>query len=107
VYSVVWGGTLSRVLIARPAYCLIRERIGDGAAVDTAVTQQRLRKRRVVVLDRRYHLGHQPADSGGGVLTADGVRRSALPSAGARYRWDGEETYGMLERSSPMDKLTR
>ena len=31
----------------------------------------------------------------------------ALQQAGVRYRWDGEETYGMLERSSPMDKITR
>jgi hypothetical protein len=25
--------------------------------------------------------------------------------AGVRYRWDGEETYGMLERSNPLDKF--
>lgn len=31
----------------------------------------------------------------------------ALQQAGVRYRWDGEETYGMLERSSPMDKIHR
>lgn len=30
-----------------------------------------------------------------------------LQQAGARYRWDGEETYGMIERSSPKDKITR
>jgi hypothetical protein len=29
----------------------------------------------------------------------------ALQQAGVRYRWDGEQTYGMLERSMPMDKL--
>lgn len=29
----------------------------------------------------------------------------ALQQAGVRYRWDGEETYGMLERSIPMDKI--
>lgn len=29
----------------------------------------------------------------------------ALQQAGVRYRWDGEETIGMLERSSPRDKL--
>jgi hypothetical protein len=28
-----------------------------------------------------------------------------LYQGGARYRWDGEETYGMIERSSPMDQL--
>jgi hypothetical protein len=29
----------------------------------------------------------------------------ALQQAGVRYRWDGEETIGMLERSMPRDKL--
>jgi hypothetical protein len=31
----------------------------------------------------------------------------ALQQAGVRYRWRGEETIGMLERSSPMDKVER
>jgi hypothetical protein len=31
----------------------------------------------------------------------------ALQQAGVRYTWDGEETYGMLERSNPLDKLIR
>jgi hypothetical protein len=31
----------------------------------------------------------------------------ALQQAGVRYRWDGEETYGMLERSYPLSKITR
>jgi hypothetical protein len=35
---VVCGGSFSSVLTARPVYCLIRERTGDGADVDTAVT---------------------------------------------------------------------
>jgi hypothetical protein len=29
----------------------------------------------------------------------------ALQQAGVRYRWNGEETYGMMERSIPMDQL--
>ena len=29
----------------------------------------------------------------------------ALQQAGARYRWDGEETFGMIERSIPVDQL--
>ncbi|KUH85106.1 MULTISPECIES: hypothetical protein [unclassified Mycobacterium] len=29
----------------------------------------------------------------------------ALQQAGVRYRWDGEEAIGMLERSSPMDQI--
>jgi len=29
----------------------------------------------------------------------------ALQQAGVHYRWDGEETYGMMERSIPVDKL--
>jgi hypothetical protein len=31
----------------------------------------------------------------------------ALQQAGVRYRWDGEEAFGMLERSSPMAKISR
>ncbi|MEZ0053255.1 hypothetical protein ABIA30_004282 [Mycobacterium sp. MAA66] len=31
----------------------------------------------------------------------------ALQQAGVRYRWDGEDTYGMLERSNPLDKIIR
>jgi glycine/D-amino acid oxidase-like deaminating enzyme len=31
----------------------------------------------------------------------------ALQQAGVRYRWDGGETYGMLERSMPMDRMGR
>ncbi|MBU9765334.1 hypothetical protein FR943_15955 [Mycobacterium sp. TNTM28] len=29
----------------------------------------------------------------------------ALQQAGVRYRWDGEETFGMLERSNPIEKI--
>jgi hypothetical protein len=28
-----------------------------------------------------------------------------LQQAGVRYRWDGEEAFGMLERSNPLDKI--
>jgi hypothetical protein len=31
----------------------------------------------------------------------------AVQQAGVRYRWDGEEAYGMLERSNPLDQLSR
>ncbi|WP_262403050.1 hypothetical protein, partial [Actinomadura sp. CNU-125] len=31
----------------------------------------------------------------------------AVHQAGVRYRWDGEETFGMLERSNPLDKISR
>lgn len=31
----------------------------------------------------------------------------AVHQAGVRYRWDGEQTYGMLERSNPLDTLVR
>ena len=31
----------------------------------------------------------------------------ALQQAGVRYTWDGEEAYGMLERSNPLDKIDR
>jgi hypothetical protein len=29
-----------------------------------------------------------------------------LHQGGVKYRWDGEETYGMIERSYPADKMT-
>jgi hypothetical protein len=31
----------------------------------------------------------------------------ALQQAAVRYVWDGEETHGMLERSNPLDKISR
>jgi hypothetical protein len=31
----------------------------------------------------------------------------ALQQASVRYMWDGEQAYGMLERSNPLDKITR
>ncbi|KBZ67877.1 hypothetical protein ACRU13_26265 [Mycobacterium colombiense] len=31
----------------------------------------------------------------------------AVQQAGVRYTWDGEEAYGMLERSNPLDKIAR
>jgi hypothetical protein len=31
----------------------------------------------------------------------------ALQQAGVRYGWDGEVTFGMLERSNPLDKIAR
>jgi hypothetical protein len=31
----------------------------------------------------------------------------ALQQAGVRYHWDGEESFGMLERSNPLDKISR
>ena len=30
----------------------------------------------------------------------------ALQQAGVRYRWNGEQAYGMLERSNPLDKIS-
>jgi hypothetical protein len=31
----------------------------------------------------------------------------AVQQAGVRYTWDGEQAYGMLERSNPLDKIAR
>jgi glycine/D-amino acid oxidase-like deaminating enzyme len=31
----------------------------------------------------------------------------ALQQAGVRYTWDGEQSYGMIERSIPMDRLEK
>jgi hypothetical protein len=39
------------------------------------------------------------------VAKADMPRFPVLFQGGVRYRWDGEETYGMLERSSMRDKI--
>ncbi len=45
------------------------------------------------------------------VSTFDLTLRQEMPNfpglyqGGARYSWDGEETYGMIERSSPMEQL--
>jgi hypothetical protein len=30
----------------------------------------------------------------------------AVQQAGVRYSWVGEQAYGMLERSNPLDKIT-
>jgi hypothetical protein len=34
-------------------------------------------------------------------------RFPALQQAGVRYTWDGEQSYGMLERSIPMEQIVR
>ncbi|WP_195905314.1 hypothetical protein [Parafrankia elaeagni] len=45
------------------------------------------------------------------VSTFDIAHRPDMPNfpvlyqGGIRYRWDGEETYGMLERSTMRDKI--
>jgi len=45
--------------------------------------------------------------------TFDVFKRPDMPNfpvlyqGGVRYRWDGEETYGMLERSYPLEKIAR
>jgi glycine/D-amino acid oxidase-like deaminating enzyme len=31
----------------------------------------------------------------------------ALQQAGVRYTWDGEQSFDMLERSTPMDQIVR
>ena len=38
-------------------------------------------------------------------MKQENVNFPALQQAGVRYRWDGEQTYGMLERSNPLEKL--
>jgi hypothetical protein len=40
-------------------------------------------------------------------LTQEMPSFPALQQCGVRYRWDGEETFGMLERSSPLEKISR
>jgi len=40
-------------------------------------------------------------------LNQDWPSFPALQQAGVRYRWDGEESYGMLERSNPLEKISK
>jgi hypothetical protein len=40
-------------------------------------------------------------------LAAEMPSFPALQQAAVRYLWDGEETFGMLERSNPLDKISR
>jgi hypothetical protein len=40
-------------------------------------------------------------------LKAEMASFPAVQQAGVRYRWDGEEAFGMLERSNPIDKISR
>lgn len=40
-------------------------------------------------------------------LKEEMARFPAVQQAGVRYTWDGEQAYGMLERSNPLDKITR
>jgi hypothetical protein len=56
--------------------------------------------------------GHTRIEGETAMSTFDVFRRPDMPNfpvlyqGGVRYRWDGEETYGMLERSSMHDKIT-
>ncbi|MFC8519664.1 hypothetical protein [Streptomyces sp. NPDC057257] len=56
-------------------------------------------------------LGRTRVEGVTAVSTFDVVHRPTMPNfpvlyqGGVRYRWDGEETYGMLERSTMRDKI--
>lgn len=40
-------------------------------------------------------------------LKSEMAQFPAVQQAGVRYTWDGEQAYGMLERSNPLDKIAR
>ena len=91
--------------------------MGDGALVPAKVKQAPWLHRSRAATARTSRSCLRPSDSGSRTSRA---RRSCRPTSsasprcpqfpvlfqgGARYRWDGEETYGMLERSSTRAKL--
>jgi hypothetical protein len=54
-----------------------------------------------------HDVHHNDATYAMNALRAEMPSFPAVHQAGVRYRWDGEETYGMLERSNPLDKIAR
>lgn len=40
-----------------------------------------------------------------GAVPLKEAKWSRLQQAGVRYRWGGEQSYGMMERSIPVDQL--
>jgi hypothetical protein len=90
---------------------------GDGPLVPARVVQAPWLGRiqalgeDVAVVFESDQLGRVRIEGETVVSTFDLTLRAEMPNfpglyqGGARYRWDGEETYGMIERSSPMQKL--
>ena len=54
-----------------------------------------------------YDIHHDDVTFSNQALAQEMPSFPALQQAGVRYRWEGEETYGMLERSYPLDKIDR
>ncbi len=54
-----------------------------------------------------YDIHHADKTNAMAALKAERSDFPALQQAGVRYRWDGEETIGMLERSSPLSKISQ
>lgn len=90
---------------------------GDGPLVPARVVQapwlgriRALGEDVPVVLDADG-LGRVRIEGETVVSTFDLMLRKEMPNfpglyqGGARYHWDGEETFGMIERSSPMEQL--
>ena len=90
---------------------------GDGPLVPARVVQAPWLGRiqaageDVAVVLESDQLGQVRIEGETVVSTFDLMLRAEMPNfpglyqGGARYRWDGEETYGMIERSSPMEQL--
>ena len=90
---------------------------GDGKLIPARVVQapwlRKLQKDQDVTLVLETPRG-QVTIEGETILGTFAMGRPEMPpdfpvlqQAGARYRWNGEETYGMIERSSPQNKVTR
>jgi hypothetical protein len=54
-----------------------------------------------------YDIHHDDASFATDELKKEMPSFPALQQAGVRYRWDGEQAFGMLERSSPLDQIRR
>ena len=90
---------------------------GDGPLIPARVVQAPWLSRiqatgeDVAVIFESEQLGQVHIEGETVVSTFDVALRKEMPNfpglyqGGARYRWDGEETYGMIERSSPMEQL--
>lgn len=90
---------------------------GDGKLIPARVVQapwlRKLQKDQDVTLVLETASGRVTIE-GETILGTFAMGRPEMPpdfpvlqQAGARYRWNGEETYGMIERSSPQNKVTR
>jgi prepilin-type processing-associated H-X9-DG protein len=75
-----------------------------GVLLETPQGSVRIEGETVLSTHAVHFPGEVPADE---VAKAANWSFPPLQQAGVRYRWDGEETYGMLERSNVWDRVAR